>query len=195
MTFYLLDVQPVVAGRITRCTLRVVLIRENCRNSVALSLQQLPADVSFDRSVSWKKYPHKQSPVSIGQSVFSRTRLNISSVTFRAGLVIEAVSGSILVGPLSHRRWRCFPMIRCGGLPSIVPAVSAAGPRHLLASVDERTLDGGDLAGDGGPIRLEDKLGCEQGRIGSASTSRAPIAGLPSSQDAIRAIASASASF
>src|SRR5262245_44734081 len=94
MTFYLLDVQP-VAGRITRCTLRVVLIRENCRNSVALSLQQLPADISFDRSVSRKKYPHKQSPVSIGQSVFSRTRLNISSVTSRAVPVIEAISGSL----------------------------------------------------------------------------------------------------
>src|SRR5262249_23802949 len=100
MTFYLPDVQP-VAGRITRCTLRVVLIRENCRNSVALSLQQLPADISFDRSVSRKKYPHKQSPVSIGQSVFSRTRLNISSVTSRAGLVIESISGSILVGPVA----------------------------------------------------------------------------------------------
>src|SRR5262245_64229094 len=115
MTFYLLDVQPVVAGRITRCTLRVVLIRENCRNSVALSLQQLPADISFDRSVSRKKYPHKQSPVSIGQSVFSRTRLNISSVTFGAGLVIEAVSGSILVGPV-RRSPIALPTVGIGGI-------------------------------------------------------------------------------
>src|SRR5215831_13693599 len=42
-----------------------------------------------------------------------------------------------------------------------VETSTTSGPRHLLARIDERTIDGGDLAGDGGPIRLEDELAVE----------------------------------
>src|SRR5215472_1240898 len=44
---------------------------------------------------------------------------------------------------------------------SNVPTLSTSGPGHLLALIDERAINGGDLAGDGGSIRLEDEFAVE----------------------------------